>query len=73
MSARETEILAFIEKMAAVPIPPVYSGHFFCRCARFIRVSLTECRAFGYMTPGTVTSIDSPTHVGKNSCFRIQL
>jgi len=27
--ARETDILACIEKMAAAPIPPVYSGHFF--------------------------------------------
>jgi len=27
--ARETEIPACLEKMAAVPIPPVYSGHFF--------------------------------------------
>jgi len=43
--ARETEILACTEKMAAVPIPPVYSGHFFYRCARSIRVSLTGSRA----------------------------
>ena len=29
--ARETGIVAFIEKMAAAPTPPVYSGHVFLR------------------------------------------
>ena len=29
MSARDTDILACIEKMVASPIPPMYSGHLF--------------------------------------------
>jgi len=44
VSARETDIVACIEKMAAPPIPPVYSGHLF-----FLICASLPIQGFNYM------------------------